>query len=95
MFRLTITGLALIGAASTARAEPIGRWWSGFGQGTLEYAIKNDSAGSDYFCIACPIGEGARMIVGGVDPKLLRALAAHLLCGDARYRPIGPAAEPK
>lgn len=71
MFRLMMTGLALIGVAGAAKAEPIGRWWSGFGQGTPEYAIKNDSADPDYFYIACPIGEGARIYVtvGGVDPK--------------------------
>lgn len=51
-----------------ATAEPIGRWFSGFGQGTVEYGIKNDSAGSDYFYIACtPEGAQIRVTVGGKD----------------------------
>lgn len=51
--------LALLCAAAVAlapaqvRSEPVGRWWSGWGQGTTEYGIKNDSAGSDAIYIAC------------------------------------------
>lgn len=46
-----ITSIAL--ASGEAGAEPTGKWWAGFGQGTFEYGIKNDSAGSDEFYIAC------------------------------------------
>jgi len=56
--------------ASGAVAEPIGRWWAGFGQGNFEYAIKNDSAGSDQFYIGC--GEVPTRIsfrISGVAPK--------------------------
>lgn len=53
-----------------ATAEPIGRWFSGFGQGTVEYGIKNDSAGSDYFYIACtPEGAQIRVTVGEKTPR--------------------------
>jgi hypothetical protein len=50
-------------------AEPIGRWFSGFGQGTMEYGIKNDSAGSDYFYIACSpdFGTSISITVRGKD----------------------------
>lgn len=56
--------------ATGAVAEPIGRWWAGFGQGNFEYAIKNDSAGSDEFYIGC--GEVPTTInfrISGVEPK--------------------------
>lgn len=43
---LTLTG-------PMAQAEPVGQWFSGYGQGITEYAIENDSAKSDYFYIAC------------------------------------------
>lgn len=64
-------GLGSLAISTAAHAEPIGRWWSGFGQGTVEYGIKNDSAGSDEFYIACkPSGATINITVGGVDaPK--------------------------
>ncbi|MCP5385442.1 MAG: hypothetical protein H6916_01315 [Novosphingobium sp.] len=56
--------------AEPASAEPVGRWTSSWGQGTSEYEIKNDSAGSDNFFISCPSGAGAQVYitVGGVSP---------------------------
>lgn len=39
--------------SSAAVAQPVGTWWSAFGQGTYEYGIRNDSAGSDAIYIAC------------------------------------------
>ena len=64
--------LALLTIAIFARpiaAEPIGQWYSGFGQGTVEYGIKHDSAGSDYFYIACSpdFGTSINITVGGTD----------------------------
>lgn len=56
--------------ATPAAAEPIGRWWAGFGQGNFEYGIHNDSAGGDTVYIAC--GEAPATIeftVGGVQPR--------------------------
>lgn len=49
---LALTGL-LAFTGTTAQAEPVGQWFSGYGQGITEYAIENDSAKSDYFYIAC------------------------------------------
>lgn len=63
--------LAIFGVSisTVASAEPIGRWFSGYGQGTMEYGIKNDSAGNDYFYIACSpdFGTTIRITVGGKD----------------------------
>jgi hypothetical protein len=57
-------------SSSSAFAEPIGRWWHGYGQGTNEYGIKNDSAGSDTVYIACSADSTTvRFSVGGVDPQ--------------------------
>lgn len=69
--KLWILGLSALAISTTVHAEPIGRWWSGFGQGTVEYGIKNDSAGSDEFYIACkPSGATINITVSGVDaPK--------------------------
>jgi hypothetical protein len=48
----------------------VGRWWSGFGQGTVEYGIKNDSAGSDKIYIACADKHTyISFTVGGVNPR--------------------------
>jgi hypothetical protein len=68
MKRLVLV-LALF-ACLPAQAEPTGRWWSGFGQGNLEYGIKNDSAGSDEFYIACMQDRTyISLRIGGVEPK--------------------------
>ncbi|NEX91177.1 hypothetical protein [Caulobacter sp. 17J65-9] len=62
--------LAAWAAASSVAAEPMGVWWSGFGQGTFEYGIKNDSAGSDSVYIACSDDSTTiSFTVGGEDPK--------------------------
>lgn len=67
-FVLFVTLLAI--TALPASAEPTGRWFSGYGQGTMEYGIKNDSAGSDYFYIACPEdGATINFTVGGKNPE--------------------------
>lgn len=51
-------------------AEPIGRWWSGFGQGDLEYGIKNDSRGSDQIYVACTERQTyVSFSVGGRNPR--------------------------
>lgn len=65
--RSLLLALAFTSLTNIAAAEPIGRWWAGFGQGTFEYGIHNDSAGSDTVYIAC--GENSTNIdfkVGGV-----------------------------
>jgi hypothetical protein len=67
---IALATILMTAVATDAAAEPIGRWWSGFGQGNFEYAIKNDSAGSDEFYIGC--GEVPTTInfrIGGVEPK--------------------------
>lgn len=66
--------MAVAAAASLfgggALAEPTGVWWAGFGQGNFEYAIKNDSAGSDEFYVSCgEVPTTIRVRVGGVDPQ--------------------------
>lgn len=67
---LTAAVIILIATAGVAHAEPIGRWWTGFGQGNFEYAIKNDSAGSDEFFINCgEVPTTISMRIGGVEPK--------------------------
>lgn len=60
-----------IAAPSAASAEPMGRWFSGYGQGTTEYGIKNDSAGSDYLYIACSpeYGTSISFTIGGKNPR--------------------------
>ncbi len=64
-----IASVAALAIAGTADAEPIGRWWAGFGQGNFEYAIKNDSAGSDEFYIGCgELPTTIRFRIGGVEP---------------------------
>ena len=70
MRNFLLFGVALVACSSSVSAEPVGRWWSGYGMGTLEYGIKNDSAGSDSVYIACS-GESTIVYfsVGGVDPK--------------------------
>ncbi len=68
--KLALATIALASSVTTANAEPIGRWWAGFGQGNFEYGINNDSAGSDTTYIGC--GEGLTYVsftVGGVQPK--------------------------
>ena len=62
--------LVVATSATVAWAEPIGRWWAGYGQGNLEYGIHNDSAGIDSVYIGC--GEEQTYVsftVGGVEPK--------------------------
>jgi hypothetical protein len=66
-FWLLVLSAAKSGVVS---AEPMGRWYSGFGQGITEYGIKNDSAGSDYFYIAwAPDGATIDFTVGGKNPQ--------------------------
>ena len=61
---------ALTLTASIANAEPIGRWWAGFGQGNFEYGIHNDSAGSDTVYISCgEVPTTIEFTIGGVNPK--------------------------
>lgn len=56
--------------SANAFAEPMGKWWGGFGQGTAEYGIKNDSAGSDSIYIVCNAKRTDLLFtVGGVVPK--------------------------
>ena len=53
---------------SVANAEPANRWWSGFGQGTMEYGYNDGSKGSSIY-IAC--GETTTDVwvnITGVDP---------------------------
>lgn len=64
--------LALLASAisSSTQAEPIGSAWRGFGRATTEYAIQNDSAGSDVFYTACRYDQTRRLLsVGGSNPK--------------------------
>jgi hypothetical protein len=69
--KLALASLAVaVSVGGIAKAEPIGRWWAGYGQGTFEYGIHNDSADSDTIYIAC--GEEQTYIsfrVGGVEPR--------------------------
>lgn len=64
-----ILALCGLSTSTVAIAEPIGHWFSGFGQGATEYGIKNDRAGNDYFYIACSpdFGTTIRITVGGKD----------------------------
>jgi len=41
---------------SSAQAEPTGRWWAGWGQGTAEYGYSSPDVGKVY--IACDEGSG-------------------------------------
>lgn len=67
-FCLTIAALAVL--TGSANAEPIGRWWTGFGQGNFEYGIHNDSAGSDTVYISCgEVPTTIEFTIGGVNPK--------------------------
>lgn len=70
--RHILMAVGLIACSGMASGEPIGRWFSGYGQGTMEYGLKNDSAGSDYFYIACPYdGATISFTVGGKNPRPL------------------------
>jgi|SRR5215217_489568 len=72
--RLVVLTAVLALCATTANAEPKGRWWSGWGQGVTEYGF-NDGMGSEIY-IACtdsptPNDKNAtsiRVSVKGVDP---------------------------
>ena len=69
MQKFALFALALA-ISSPALAEPVGRWLSGFGQGTFEYGIKNDSVGSDEVYIACAEDNTyISFTVGGVSPR--------------------------
>lgn len=84
----TATALALM-AVTSAAAEPIGRWWAGFGQGNFEYAIKNDSAGSDQFYIGCgEVPTTIRFRIGGVEPKRGQSVLI-TIGGDEFDLPLG------
>ena len=56
---------------SPASAEPIDRWWSGWGMGVFEYGYRSDSAGSDTIYISCSDdwGTNIRFTIGGKDPE--------------------------
>lgn len=70
MRRLGLAIIAVLTVAGGATAEPIGRWWAGFGQGNFEYGIHNDSAGSDTVYISCgEVPTTIEFTVGGVNPK--------------------------
>lgn len=82
----TVCAVAITGVAA---AEPIGRWWAGFGQGNFEYAVKNDSAGSDEFYIGC--GEVPTTIsfrISGVEPKRGQSVLI-TIGGDEFDLPLG------
>jgi len=62
--------LTALSLSAPALTEPTGRWWSGFGQGTTEYGIKNDSAGSDSFYMVCaPDRTYVSLRIGGREPR--------------------------
>lgn len=88
--RSIAVGLVVAATISgVASAEPIGRWWAGFGQGNFEYAIKNDSAGSDQFYIGC--GEVPTTIsfrIGGVEPRRGQSVLI-TIGGDEFDLPLG------
>jgi len=72
----TLSGVLVVLAAlapTPAPAEPIGKWWSGWGQGVTEIGIKNDSAGSDEIYIACsqdrPNHTTISFTIGGKNPR--------------------------
>ena len=69
--RHLLISIVAANVSAGASAEPIGRWFSGYGQGTLEYGIKNDSAGSDYFYIACSpdLGTSISITVSGRNAR--------------------------
>lgn len=57
MRKLILFALCLA-TPTTLAAEPIGRWWSGWGMGVSEYGYKADSGGNDSIYIACSPDSG-------------------------------------
>lgn len=66
---IALGALPLITIASAARAEPVGRWWSGWAMGTSEYGF-NDGAGNKVL-ISCSDDTGTSIAVyfGGKSPR--------------------------
>ncbi len=62
-------GLALLAYAGPATAEPVGRWWSGWGMGVTEYGFKRDDRNNIY--IACdPYGQtSVSVTINGRSPR--------------------------
>lgn len=62
--------LALFAVGNPAAAEPIGRWWSGWGMGTFEYGYKSAASGGNVVYIACSDSETSiRFSIRGRDPR--------------------------
>lgn len=71
MKSIPLSAAFFLWAASTlpSSAEPIGRWWIGFGQGNTEYGVHNDSSEADTIYIACgQVPTTISFRVGGVEP---------------------------
>jgi len=69
-FARIMAAVTLLVPAGSTSAASFGEWGAGFGQGVLEYGIKNDSAGSDHLYIACSDdwGTSVSFTVGGKSP---------------------------
>lgn len=81
--RLTAT-LLVLGLSTSVSGEPLGRWWSGYGQGTMEYGYKSNSAGRDWFYIACSrdLGTTIRVTAAGKDAPA-RSVVQVVIDGEA------------
>lgn len=78
----TVSVLLATMMPALALAEPVGEWWTGYGQGTFEYGVQNDSAGSDAIYITCNDDRTvATMSVGGnsipSETSVLVTIGAH------------------
>ena len=68
--RLLLFGLVFAGTlAAEVRAEPTGRWWSGWGMGVTEYGFTKDD--KNYILISCdPHGKtNISLSIGGKSPR--------------------------
>jgi hypothetical protein len=53
------------------QAEPVGKWWSGWGMGVSEYGYKGDFDGNNSIYIACSpdIGTSVSFSINGKGPR--------------------------
>ena len=52
-----------------ASAEPVNRWWSGWGMGTSEYGWSGSDASKIYITCESRTEVGLRVAIRGIDPK--------------------------
>lgn len=65
---LSILALLSFGLNAPAAAEPVDRWWSGWGMGVSEYGWSGSDGSTIYITCDSDRALGLRVAIGGVDP---------------------------